>query len=70
MPGQMVSILLFKQWHSEGRIGRETSTRPIFNLPFEFQKRSQLFIRTHNVTLAIVAMSVNNEDRSPVGINR
>jgi hypothetical protein len=33
-------------------------------------KRSQLFIRTHNETLSIIAMRVSNPDRSPVGINR
>jgi hypothetical protein len=37
---------------------------------FEFLKRSQLFIRTHNETLSVTAMRVNNPDRSPVGINR
>jgi hypothetical protein len=26
------------------------------NRPFQFQKRSQLFIRTHNETLSVVAM--------------
>jgi hypothetical protein len=31
---------------------------------FKFDKRSQLFIRTHNETLFIIAMCVNNEDRS------
>ena len=40
------------------------------NRPLQFQKRSQLFIRTHNETLSIVAMRVCNPDRSPVGINR
>jgi hypothetical protein len=30
---------------------------------FEFEKRSQLFIRTHNETLCIVAMCVSNKDR-------
>jgi hypothetical protein len=28
----------------------------------EFKKRSQLIIRTHNETLPVVAMRVNNED--------
>jgi hypothetical protein len=28
----------------------------------QFQKRSQLFIRTHNETLSVVAMSVSNPD--------
>jgi len=36
---------------------------------FEFDKRSQLFIRTHNETLSVIAMRVRNEDRSPLGIN-
>jgi hypothetical protein len=36
--------------------------------PFEFHKRSQLLIGTHNETLS-VAMRVNNPDRSPLGIN-
>jgi hypothetical protein len=30
--------------------------------PFQFQKRSQLFIGTHNETPAVVAVRVNNED--------
>src|SRR5260370_30486731 len=29
---------------------------------FQFQKSSQFFIRTHNETLSIVAVCVNNED--------
>jgi hypothetical protein len=36
---------------------------------FQFQKRSQLFIRTRNETLSIAAMRVSNEDRSPFGIH-
>jgi hypothetical protein len=40
------------------------------NRRFKVQKRSQLFIRTHNETLSVVAMRVCNPDRSPVGINR
>ena len=40
------------------------------NRRFKFHKRSQLFIRTHNETLSVVAMRVCNPDRSPVGINR
>jgi hypothetical protein len=37
------------------------------NRRFEFQKRSQLFIRVHNETLSVVAMAVNDPDYSPVG---
>jgi hypothetical protein len=36
---------------------------------FQFQKRSQLLIRTHNETFSITAMRVCNPDRSPVRIN-
>jgi len=36
---------------------------------FEFHKRSQLFIGLHNETLSVAAMSVNNPDCSPAGIN-
>jgi hypothetical protein len=38
------------------------------NRQFEFEKRSQLFIRPHNETLSVVTMCVSNPDRSPVGI--
>jgi hypothetical protein len=37
-------------------------------LHFQFHKRSQYFIRVHNVTLS-VAMRVSNPDRSPLRIN-
>ena len=40
------------------------------NRRLQFHKRSQLFIRTHNETLAVVAMRVRNPERPPVGINR
>jgi hypothetical protein len=40
------------------------------NRRLQFQKRSWLLIRTHNETLPVAAMRVNNPDRSPVGINR
>jgi hypothetical protein len=40
------------------------------NRRFEFYKRRQLFIRSHNETLSVIAMRVCNPDRSPVGINR
>ena len=38
------------------------------NRHFKFEKRSQLFVRTHNEPLS-VAMRVNNPARSPVGIS-
>jgi hypothetical protein len=35
------------------------------NRPFQFNKRSQLFVGMHNKTLSIAAMCVCNPDRSP-----
>jgi hypothetical protein len=40
------------------------------NHRFQFNKRGQLFIRSRNETLSVVAMRSSNPDRSPVGINR
>jgi hypothetical protein len=40
------------------------------NRRFKSPKHDQLLIRTHNETFAVVAMCVNNPDRSPAGINR
>ena len=37
---------------------------------FKFNKPGQLFIRVHNETLPVVAMSVRNEDRPPVEIHQ
>jgi hypothetical protein len=37
---------------------------------FQFQKRGELFIRSHNETLSVAPMRVSNPDRSPLGINR
>jgi hypothetical protein len=40
------------------------------NRPFQFQKRSQYFIGTHNDTPSIAAMRVNNADSLPLRVNR
>jgi hypothetical protein len=34
------------------------------NRRFQFQKRSQLFIRVHNETLSIIALCTNEDSRS------
>jgi hypothetical protein len=39
------------------------------NHRFEFQKRSQLFIRTHNEPLSVAAMRVSNPDCATLGID-
>jgi hypothetical protein len=40
------------------------------NRRFDFDKRGQLLISTHNETLSVVAICVRNPDCSPVEINR
>jgi hypothetical protein len=40
------------------------------NRPFQFQKRSQLFIRTHDEPLSVATMRVSNPDCSPIVVNR
>ena len=35
----------------------------------KFQKRGQLFLRSHDETLPVIAMRISNPDRSPVGIH-
>jgi hypothetical protein len=35
---------------------------------FEFHKRSQLFIRSHDVTLSVIAMRIDNPDCPPFAI--
>ncbi|PYJ28202.1 MAG: hypothetical protein DME89_06930 [Verrucomicrobia bacterium] len=39
------------------------------NHRFQFDKRRRYFIRTHNVTLSVVAMRVSNPNCSSFGIN-
>jgi hypothetical protein len=36
-----------------------------FNCGFEFDKRTELFVGMHNKAPSVVAMRVNNPDRSP-----
>jgi hypothetical protein len=54
----------------------DNGTNPSTQIPhkpnrgFEFHKRRQQFIRTHNETLPVAAMCVHNPDRSPPRINR
>jgi hypothetical protein len=43
--------------------------RELVNRPFQFQKRSQHFIGSHDETLS-VTMRVQNPDRSPFAIHR
>jgi hypothetical protein len=49
---------------------RQAQSATSLNDRFESDKRGQLFIRTHNETRSVVAVSVRNPDRSPLGINR
>jgi hypothetical protein len=43
---------------------------PVAKRRFQFEKRSQLFLRVHNEPLSIAAVCVCNPDCSPIGINR
>jgi hypothetical protein len=36
---------------------------------FKFQKRSQLFVGVHNESLSVIAMRVDNPDRSSLTID-
>ncbi len=39
------------------------------HLTFEFEKRCQFFVGSNDESLSVVAVRVNNEDRSPVRIH-
>ena len=68
------ALRLIRDPFSDAEFGKNSPTcqhnATSANRRFEFNKRSQLFIRTHNETLSVTAMRVHNPDRSPVGINR
>jgi hypothetical protein len=38
-------------------------------MTFEFEKRCQLLIGTHNKAISVAAMRISNKDRSPAKIN-
>ena len=63
IPGRINSV----PWITEAR---EAQSPRLRTARFKFQKRNQLFLRTHDKTLSVVAMRVCNPDCSPVGINR
>ena len=44
---------------------QEVDTNP----PFQFQKRSQLFIGTHNETLSVIPVCIDNPDCSSAQID-
>jgi hypothetical protein len=48
-------------------LSRQFAVTP--NLRFEFHKRRQLFFRSHNESLSVSAVCINNPDRLPVGID-
>ena len=49
-------------------IGPKASPSFLSNGRFQFKKRRQLFVRTHNEKLSVAAMCVCNPDCSPLGI--
>jgi hypothetical protein len=54
---------------SVARVRRSTTTCGQASGRFQFDKRRQLSIRTHNETPSVAAMRVSSPDRSSVGIN-
>jgi hypothetical protein len=51
---------------------KEKVARPLAhpNRCLKFHKGRQLFLRSHNETLSVVAVCISNEDRLPFEINR
>jgi hypothetical protein len=49
---------------------RDQTHRELVYRPLQFHKCSQLFICTHNETLSVAAVRVNNPDCSSFDINR
>jgi hypothetical protein len=45
-------------------LSQDETHRELVYRRFQFQKRRQLFIRSRNETLSVVAVRVNNPDRS------
>jgi hypothetical protein len=50
-------------------LARQANSPPSANRRFDFQKRSQLFIRMHNETLSVITVRVSNEDCSTTRIH-
>jgi hypothetical protein len=48
---------------------RATAPLEYTNRGFQFNKRRQLFIRTHNETLSVATMCIGNPNRSPARID-
>src|SRR5438128_293571 len=68
--GVKTSIRFFDDGPPYSACGSVLSVSPVSkNRRFDFDKRSQLFIRTHNETLSVVAMRVSNPDYSPARIH-
>ena len=57
--GIVTLLLSTRQWQNDLR---DQIHRKLVYRPLQFQKRRQLFIGTHNVTLSVVAMRVSNPD--------
>jgi len=53
---------------SAQRLRDQTHRERVYR-PLQFHERSQHFIGVHNETFSVVAVGVNNPDRSPLRIN-
>src|SRR5262245_17698708 len=78
----MSTLFLSRSNNAKCRQPRPNSTRRLaveplnlfrqhvgYKLPFQFQKSSQLFIRTNNEAPSVIAVRIGNPDCSPFGID-
>jgi hypothetical protein len=59
-----IDIVVITPLSDDGRSGEPALVR------WNFQKARRLFIRSHNETLSVVRVRINNPDRSPLAIQR
>jgi len=67
LPSSRNAVRLFIRADVTVQLFREQTHRELVNRPFQFQKRGQHFIGTHDETLS-VAMRVSNPDRVAVRV--
>jgi hypothetical protein len=63
----VIGDFCFHCWCGAQRL-MASAVKPSIPSSSKLNKRSQLFIRTHNETLSVVAVCVGNPDRSPFTI--
>jgi hypothetical protein len=64
-----ILTLLLSTWQRQSDLRYQTHREGVYR-PFQFQKRSQQFVRADDKTPSVVAVRVNNPDRSLFKIPR